>query len=216
MKESGVPRDEFIVATKLFVNNFKPKRVFISTERSLNRLGLDVIDVLYLHWPWCFDKVDETLNAMSKLVDDGKIRHIAVSNYTPQQVDKALEVCDKHIIANQVEMHPWLQQKELLAHHKSKKVKVVAYNLLLHGHFKQVPELLEIAEKHKIGPAQVSLAWIMAKGAVPLPKSANEQHLKENYESLKIKLDSKDLKLLNSIEKEKRLLNPPFISPSDW
>lgn len=214
IKESGIPRDEFIVTTKLFVNNLRPRKVFNSTKRSLKRLGLDTIDMLYIHWPFRFHKIGgDTLKAMSKLVDQGKIRSIAVSNFTPQHVEEAISICDKPIIANQVEMHPWLQQKELVAHHKKKGVYVVPYFPLMHGRFNDVPELVELGKKHNVSAAQISLAWLIKKGTVPIPKSVNPVHLKANWESQNIKLSSKDIKLIDSIEKEKRFLSPPLIAP---
>ncbi|NHJ40185.1 MAG: aldo/keto reductase [Asgard group archaeon] len=214
IKESGIPRDEFIVATKLFVQNFSPRRVFKTTERSLKRLGLNAIDILYLHWPARFKIVDKTLDAMNKLVKQEKINHIAVSNYTADHLDKALSFSESHIIANQVEMHPWLQQKQLLLHHTKKNVHVVAYFPIMHGKFNQVPELMQIAEKHQVSGAQVSLAWIISKGAIPIPKSTNSKHLKDNFDSLKLKLDKDDINLIDNIEKQKRFLKPPFISPN--
>lgn len=150
---------------------------------------------------------------MNKLVKQEKIRHIAVSNYTTKHLDKALSLSESHIIANQVEMHPWLQQKELLAHHKKKNVQVVAYFPLMHGKFKQVPELMQIAEKHGVSGAQVSLAWIISKGAIPIPKSTKLDHLKDNFDSLKLKLNKEDINLIDNIQKQKRSLSPPFIAP---
>lgn len=213
VKESGIPRDEFIIATKIFVNNMKPSRVFKSTERSLRRLGVETIDLLYIHWPFRFHKIGETLSAMSKLVDQEKIRFIAVSNFTPQHVDEAISLCDKAIVANQVEMHPWLQQKELIAHHKKKKLYVVPYFPLMHGRFNQVPVLVELGKKHDVSAAQISLAWLIKKGTVPIPKSVNPEHLKANWESQNIKLSKDDVKLIDSIQKVKRFLSPPFIAP---
>ncbi|MHA1126866.1 MAG: aldo/keto reductase [Candidatus Heimdallarchaeota archaeon] len=216
IKESGVSRDEIILATKLWVTNMAPNKVVKSTEKSIKRLGLDAIDVLYIHWPIRFKKIEETLSAMSKLVDDGKIKHIAVSNYTPDHLTKALEVCEKPIVANQVEMHPWLQQRDLLDYMNKKNIKLVSYFPLMHGRFNVVPELTEIAKKHQVSAAQVSLAWIMSKGAIPIPKSTNLLHLEDNIKSLQLKLDKKDIQAIDSITKVKRFLKPPILAPSSW
>ncbi len=203
VKESGIPREEFIVATKLWVTNFSPRRVKLTTERSLNRLNLEYIDILYLHFPARFSKIGDTFAAMSKLVDEGKVKHIAISNFSIEQTDKAIELCEKPIVANQVEMNPWWQQEELLAHLNKNDIHLVSYFPLLHGRFNDVPELVEIAKKHQVSGAQVSLAWIMSKGAIPIPKSANVAHLQDNYDSLKLKLTKEDIALIDNIEKEK-------------
>ena len=214
--ESEVPREEIILATKLWLSNFNYTRAKKSTERSLKRLQLDYIDVLYIHWPIKKrSKLKSTLKAMDELIEAGKIKHIAVSNFTPKLLDEAQTITENHIIANQVEMHPWLQQRELLEHLTKNKIKLVAYFPLIHGRFNQVPELVSIAQKHKVSAAQVSLAWIMSKGAVPIPKSANVEHLKSNFEASKLKLDSEDIKLIDSIKKEKRFADIPFIRP-EW
>ncbi|NHJ04400.1 MAG: aldo/keto reductase [Candidatus Heimdallarchaeota archaeon] len=215
IKESGISRDEFTVATKLWISNYKPEKVLRSVKRSLKRLQLETIDIFYLHWPWKFDKIESTFKAMDKLVEKGAIKNIGVSNFTPKQIEKSLTFTQNHIVANQVEMHPWLQQKELLTTLKKNKIHLVAYFPLMHGKFNNVPELLQIAKKHNVNPAQVSLAWIMSKDAIPIPKSANVEHLKSNFDSLKLKLAKDEIKLIDSIETVKRYANFPIIAP-DW
>jgi 2,5-diketo-D-gluconate reductase B len=216
MKESGVPREEFILATKLWITNYSTSRVLKSTKKSLKRLGLDYIDMLYIHWPFRIKKVGRTLEAMNKLIDDGLIKKIAVSNFTTTYVDKALNLSKSHIVANQVEMHPWLHQKILLEHHYKMGVQVIAYFPLMHGRFKKVQELYTVAEKHRITAAQVALAWIIAKGAIPIPKSTTESHLRDNFEAQNVKLDKEDIELIDSINKRKRSLSVPFLAPRKW
>jgi len=213
IKKAGVPREELIIATKLWVTNYKPHKVFKSTEKSLQNLGLKAIDILYLHWPFKINRLEETLKAMNKLILEGKIKHIGVSNYTPTLLEKALELSATPIIVNQVEMHPWLQQQELLAHHKKKGVGVVAYFPLMHGKVKEAPELRKIANHHGVSEARVALAWSIAKGAIPIPKSASPEHLRDNFAAQELKLRKEDLQLIDSIQKQKRFVKPPIISP---
>ncbi len=212
--ESDVPREKIILATKLWISNFSYAKVKKSTERSLKRLQMNYIDILYIHWPIKkTSKLKSTLKAMDELIEEGKIKHIAVSNFTQKLLDEALSMTENHIIANQVEMHPWLKQKELLDYLNKSKISLVAYFPLMHGRFNQVPELVSIAQKHKTSAAQVSLAWIMYKKAIPIPKSANVDHLQSNLDSTKLKLDSEDIKLIDSIKKEKRFADIPFLRP---
>lgn len=214
ISESGISREKIILATKLWISNFSYDKVKKSAERSLKRLQTNYIDILYIHWPIKkTSKLKSTLKAMDELVDEGKIKHIAVSNFTPKLLDEAISMTENHIIANQVEMHPWLQQKELLDYLSKNKISLVAYFPLIHGKFNQLPELVSIAQKHKISAAQVSLAWIMHKKAIPIPKSTNVHHLQSNLDSTKLKLDSEDIKLIDSIKKEKRFADIPFIRP---
>ena len=112
--EASIPRDQITICTKVWISNLSPSKVFKSTEESLRKLGLDFIDILYIHWPAGAYNPQKTLEAFSALVEMGKITHIAVSNFTIPLLEEALKICDKPLIANQVEMHPLLKQKELV------------------------------------------------------------------------------------------------------
>jgi 2,5-diketo-D-gluconate reductase B len=212
---TSLKRKDLIIATKVDVFSLKPKKVIPKTEISLKKLQLDFVDLLYVHWPaFLFGyRHDTTLKEFSKLVDEGKVKHICVSNFTPKLIDEAIAACDKPIFANQVEHHPLLQQRELRKYLKEKGIYLVAYSPLARGKALSIPELEEIAKKHNVGVAQVSLAWLMEHGAVPIPKATSEAHIRSNFESLKLKLDADDLNKINNISIEKRILNPPVIKP---
>ncbi|NPD89514.1 MAG: aldo/keto reductase [Asgard group archaeon] len=213
--ESGVARKDLIIASKVFIHNFTYRRVKKSTERSLKRLNLNYVDIMYIHWPFRTyrKRKEKILKAFSELVDEGKIRYLGISNFTIKDIDDALKIYDKQIIVNQVEMHPWLQQKKLLKHLNNNNIKLIAYFPLMHGRINQVPELVKIAMKHKTTAAHVSLAWIINKGAIPIPKSVTESHLKDNFEAQNLVLDEEDIKLIDSIKYEKRFGDFPVIAP---
>lgn len=212
--EATISRKDLIIATKLAIWRLRPGSVLSSTKKSLEKLQIDYVDILYVHWPApLFYNAKKTLKAMSQLVDEGKVRYLAVSNFTLKLLDEALAVCDKPIVANQVEHHPWLQQREMRQYLRQKDMYLVAYSPLARGKSKEIPELAQIAEKHHVSIAQVSLAWIMHHGAIPIPKSTSESHLRDNYDALNLKLDEEDILLIDSIQKEKRLVNPPIIHP---
>jgi 2,5-diketo-D-gluconate reductase B len=217
ISQGTINRNELIIATKLAIWRLRPGSVLSSTKRSLERLKLDYIDILYIHWPApFFYRPKRTLKAMSQLVDEGKVKSIAVSNFTPKLLDEAIAACDKPIIANQVEHHPWLQQTEMREYLKQHDMYLVAYSPLGRGKIlNQSPELKQIAEKHKCSEAQVSLAWIMQHGAVPIPKSKNADHIRDNFESINLNLDAEDIELIDSIQTkmQKRFVNPPVVHP---
>ncbi len=215
LSETTIDRKELIIATKIAIWNLRPNSLLSSTKESLQKLKLDYIDILYIHWPApFFYHPKKTLKAFSQLVDEGKIKHIGVSNFTPALIDQALAACDKPIAANQVEHHPWLQQRVMREYLEKHEMYLVAYSPLAHGKLlRQSPELKQIAEKHKCIESQVALAWEMAHGAVPIPKSTSETHLRENFDATNLMLDSKDLALIDSIQKVKRVVNPPFVRP---
>lgn len=213
LAESGVPLEEFIIATKVFPLNLTRKRVLKSTRKSLEKLQLEVLDILYVHFPIVTYNAKKTLKAFSELVDQGKVKNIAVSNFSQKLLDEAIAICDKPIVANQVEMHPLLQQKKMLEYLQDHDMYLVAYSPLARGKL-NVPELIEVAQKHNASEAQISLAWLMShENVVPIPKATSKQHQRENFEAVKLKLDSEDIELIDSIKKEKRFLNLPIIGP---
>ncbi|MHA1340191.1 MAG: aldo/keto reductase [Promethearchaeota archaeon] len=211
----GVKREDVVVATKIFVFNYKPKKVFKTFSKSLKKLQLDYVDILYVHWPAFFFGYNhkKTLGAFSKLVDEGKVKFIGVSNFTEKLINEAIEACDKPIFANQVEHHPLLQQWDLLKFLKEKGIYMISYSPLAHGKVFQIKEILDIAKKHNVSVAQVSLAWVMAVGGIPIPKATSEEHIRDNFKALDLKLDNEDMEKIKSIKIQKRLLNPPIIRP---
>ena len=213
-----VNRDDLIIATKLHPLKLLPRSVINSTTKSLNTVKLDYIDILYVHYP-AFAlgySHKKTLGAISRLVDEGKVIHIAVSNFTIKMVEEALEVCDKPIYANQVEHHPYLHQEQLLEHHKQKGVNVVSYSPLGRGEVIKDETIVKIAKKNDISTAQVCLAWIISKGAYPIPKATSLGHIRDNFAAKDVELSQEDLLNIDKIPKRKRYVHPPFVSPKEW
>nr|MDO8087364.1 aldo/keto reductase [Candidatus Sigynarchaeum springense] len=214
----GLPREELIIATKVAVFNYKPDKVIKSTEASLKKLGLKYVDILYVHWPAKLlgYKASTTLKAFSQLVDEGKVRHIGVSNFTPPLLDEAIEVCKgfgKAILANQVEHHPLLQQNVMRDYVAKHDMYLVAYSPLVRGEVMGMARLDGIAKKHGVSLAQVALAWEMGHGAVPIPKATSEAHIKDNFAAQDLKLDEEDIKHIEEIKVQKRMVNPPVVRP---
>ncbi|MGD2248608.1 MAG: aldo/keto reductase [Candidatus Methanofastidiosia archaeon] len=210
--QANVPRKKIMVATKVWNTNLQYKKVISSTEKSLKKLGLNTIDILYVHWPAGRYSPGNTLKAFAELQDQGIITHIGVSNFTIPLLEEALGICD--IVCNQVEMHPLLKQEEMKQFLQDQNMYLVAYSPLARGHVFKVPELTEIAKKHGVSEAQVSLAWVMSfKNVVPIPKATSKPHITDNFAALDLVLDNKDMKKIESITTEKRFVNPPF---SPW
>ena len=219
ISESTISRKDLIIATKIFISNYKPKKLKQSTYESLKKLNLDYVDMLYIHWPAITYRIraKSTLKAMSELVDEKKVKHICVSNFNPKLVDDAISLCDKPIAANQVECHPLLQQKVLREHLVNKNIYLVAYSPLIHGNLHKAEVLNRIATNYKVSTAQISLAWHISKGVIPIPKATSTEHIQDNFNSLNIQLEESDVKLIDEIKGEKRMLNPPrFILYPKW
>jgi 2,5-diketo-D-gluconate reductase B len=206
--EKTVDRKDFILASKMFIGF---KSVPESVASSLAKLRTDYLDIFYIHWPALRYNAKKTLPAFAKLVDEGKIRHIGVSNFGPQLCDEAIAASPKPILANQIETHPLLQQRVMREYLKQHDIYHVAYSPLARGHIGEVPEVVEVANKHKVSVNQVSLAWLMHYGAVPIPKASSEAHIRDNYGALDLHLDAEDIARIDSIKREKRYVNPPVV-----
>ena len=211
LADADVDREDFFLASKVWINNLSAGDVKSSTEESIQKLGVDSVDLMYVHWPSGAYEPEETLEAFKDLVEEGKIDNIGISNFEPEQVDEAMEIAGEHIIANQVEMHPLLQQEELLEKCREHGITLVAYSPLARGKVFEIPEIREIAEKHDVSPAQVSLAWLMQKdNVVVIPKATGEEHIEDNYSALDLELDEEDVEKIDNLERRDRRVDPDF------
>jgi 2,5-diketo-D-gluconate reductase B len=209
--KAGIAREELTVATKVWVSNLTPSKVIKSTEESLKKLGLDYIDILYVHWPAGSYNAEKTLPAFSELADQGKIKHIAVSNFTVPLLEEAVDICDKPILANQVEMHPLLKQEDMVHFTKTHNMFLIAYSPLARGYILTVPEIDEIAQKHGVSKAQVSLAWLLTHDhVIPVPKATSRRHIESNLQALQVALDKEDIEKIESMTTEKRFVDPKW------
>ncbi|MFC4248207.1 aldo/keto reductase [Natribaculum luteum] len=202
---ADVDREDVFVATKLHSSNLAYDDVLECARASRDRLDVDVVDLLYVHWPLRTYDTEETLAAFDRLYDEGLIRHVGLSNFTPELLEEALDHLDAPLFAHQVECHPLLQQEELRAYAREHGHHLVAYSPLAKGSVAEVPELVEIAEKHGATPAQVSLAWLLSKDeVVAIPKATSEAHIRENREAQQLSLSDEDLARIDAIDRERR------------
>ena len=214
LARSDVDRDEIFLATKVWTDRLSHDDVLASTEESLEKLGTDHVDLLYVHWPARDYDAEETLAAFAELRDEGLIRNVGVSNFTPSQLDEAIEACPAPVAANQVEMHPYLPQDEVRRAADGHDVAVVAYSPLARARVMDDEAILEVAETHGASPAQVALAWSIAKGAKPIPKASSREHVEDNYGALELELSDDDVARIDGIEHHERLIDPEFAP--DW
>lgn len=211
LEEADVNREDYFLATKVWIDNLAHDDVLETAEESLEKLAVDSVDLLYVHWPARAYNPEETMDAFNQLVEEGKIDNIGVSNFSPEQIEEAQEYAETKILANQVEMHPLLQQEELVEYCQENDMYLVAYSPLARGKVFEVPELQEIAEKHGVSEAQVSLAWLMQHdNVVAIPKASSEDHIKDNWNARELELEERDIEKINSIHREDRQVDPDF------
>ena len=207
---ADVDREEIFLATKVWIDNLAADDVIETTEASLDRLGVDSVDLMYVHWPSRTYDAEETLAALNELHADGKIDRIGVSNFEPDQLQEAIEISDAPIVANQVECHPFLQQEALREVCADEDVELVAYSPLARGDVLENDTLQEIADAHDASPAQVSLAWLRQQGITAIPKATSETHIRDNWQSLSVTLSDEEIERIESIEQTGRRVDPGF------
>lgn len=200
-------RDEVFIATKVSETHFKHNDVLTACDQSLERLGTDHIDLYQLHWPNPSIPIAETLGAMDKLVDDGKVRFIGVSNFSVAQLKEAQSVTRHGIVANQVpySLTDRVIEGELLPYCQENRVTVIAYSPLAQGvRFIEThlgtDVLREVADACNKTPAQVALNWCISKANVmAIPKSDSVQRTKENCEASGWTLTAEQITRLETI-----------------
>jgi 2,5-diketo-D-gluconate reductase B len=212
IRQSTVSRNDVFIATKT-VHHDVPgpdyEDVLQAVDGCLQRLGVETVELLYVHWPTGVYDPEVTLPAFDSLYKKGTIGQIGVSNFTPAQLDEARETLDAPVFAHQIEMHPLLQQDELLAYAQRHDHYLVAYCPLAQGTVFDVPEITAIADKHSVSEAQVSLAWLLSKDNVRvIPKATSESHLRENLEARSLSLDPEDIDRIEALECEERIIDP--------
>jgi len=208
-------REDILVATKVAHSEHgepTPQDVREAVAESSECFGTDQLDLVYHHWPRRESDVETVLPVFEELVDEGAIANIGVSNYPIRYFERIDDLIDLPLAAHQVEMHPLLQQSELYEYLRNREIPLVAYSPIAQGEVFDMPELIDIAEKHDATPASVSLAWLFGKeGVVPVPRSSSTEHIKANLAARNLTLDDEDVERIESIDREKRLEDPDWM-----
>ena len=211
LKESKIPREDIFLTAKIWLDFLTPEKVKQSFQLSLNKLKTDYVDLLLIHWPHLKTPLEDTLGAFMSLQEENKIRHIGVSNFTCDLLEKALKICPQ-IITNQVEYHPLINQQKMLDFIKDKNMFLTAYSPLMKGMAFQIQQLAVLGKKYNKTPGQIALRWLIdQKNVIAVFKSSHEPFIKQNGNIFDFELEDKDRALLFRLNNNRqRLVNPPF------
>jgi methylglyoxal/glyoxal reductase len=211
-EKSGLKREELFITTKIGVINFGHKKALKSFEESLKNLRTDYADLLLLHFPVSLLRKG-AWKALEEIQAAGHARSIGVSNYTIRHLEEMKDYAKAMPVVNQVELHIFLQQPELIKYCHDHDIVVEAYSPLAHGTPMDNETIAGIAGKHGKTYAQVMLRWCLQRGFVVIPKSANPDRIRENIDIFGFKLDDEDMEALASQDRDMRTCWSPVHVP---
>lgn len=214
LKQSGISRDQVFITTKIWNDDQGFESATLALNASLKRLKLDYVDLLLIHWP--APKKDlyvETWKALIEAKKQGKVKSIGVSNFNEVQLQRLIDETGEKPVLNQIELHPFFQQKDLQAVHKQLGIMTQAWSPLGQGHALGDPIIQGIASKHHKSAAQIIIRWHLQNERIVIPKSITPERIKENIQVFDFNLDVEDLTALASLDQGQRFGPDPDIFP---
>lgn len=214
---AAVPRDEIFVTSKVWWDHLEPDAMRAAIEGSLSRLGLDRLDLYLIHWPSPGGAVavESYIESILKLQDEGLTTHVGISNHTVALLDRVKAAAGGRPIAtNQVEIHPFLQNRKVVAANHAAGIPLTAYLPLARGTVAEDPEITAIARELEATPGQVSLAFLMAEGHAVIPSSSRRERIVENWGATKLKLSAEQMDRIRALDRGQRMTLVDFAP--DW
>jgi diketogulonate reductase-like aldo/keto reductase len=204
IRESGLPRDEIFLTTKVWNDDQRSRRTLAAFEDSLDRLKSDYVDLYLVHWP-VEGFFQETWAELERIYRSGRARAIGVSNFLHHHLTELLATCEIVPSVNQIEFHPRLVQPALLEYCQSQKVQVEAWSPLMQGQVDTEPAIVGLAEKYAKTPAQIVLRWDLQHRVVTIPKSSRANRISENTRIFDFELSEEDMLRLDALDEGRHL-----------
>lgn len=196
-----VARDELFITTKVWNDRHGYDETLRAFDESLERLKLDAVDLFLIHWPApATNRYVDTWKALARLRQDGRARSIGVSNFHKPHLQRVLDETGVVPAVNQIELHPFLQQRELRAFHDANGIVTESWSPLARAHHLDNPVFVELAKKHGKTAAQVVLRWHLDSGLVAIPKSTHEARIRENFDIFDFRLDADDIARIATLD----------------
>jgi 2,5-diketo-D-gluconate reductase A len=216
IRASALDRREVFVTTKCGNRDHGYEEAKRALHKSLERLGFDQVDLYLIHWPVpVHDRYAETWRAFIDMRSEGLTRSIGVSNFLPAHLRRVIAETGETPAINQVELHPYLQQRELRAEHERLGIVTEAYSPLAQGQVLDDPTIIAIAERHSRTPGQVVIRWHLQIGDVVIPKSATRERIEQNFEVFDFQLSEQEVEAINGLDAGRRTGGDPetFVAP---
>jgi len=209
---SGIPREELFITTKLWRDDQGRDKPAAAIDASLERLGLDHVDLYLIHWPHPGDGLaNDTWLAFEELKAAGKARSIGVSNFRIEDLEGIAKVSATAPAVNQVELHPRFQQTELRAYQEPRGIRTEAWGPLGQGKYEvaELPGLVRVAEAHGVSPQQAILRWHLQEGRIVFPKSSHPERIRENFDVFGFELTDDEMNVLRGLDDGTRVSTDP-------
>ena len=211
-----VDREEVFITTKVWNDDIAagPDTTRDAAEASLKQLGIEMVDLLLLHWPvpgW-----HKAWQVLEELYRQGRARTIGVSNFDKGHLKELLELEEIAPMINQVEFHPYLQQPELFQYCRKHGIQHQGWSPLMVGNIGDVKKIVQIAEVHDKTPAQVAIRWALQNGSVTIPKSSKRHRIEENSDVFDFELNAEEMRIINELDRNQRIGPDPRTFPDNW
>lgn len=205
-------RSEIFLTTKIWFTRYHAGDLETSVDESLERLTTDYVDLLLLHWPNPDIPLEETMGALMRVREQGKARSVGISNHPTAQVSRVVGIVGPEaIVTNQVEYHPFLDQGKVLQQARELGMSVTAYAPLAQGTVIGDTTLRSIGQRYDKSETQVALRWLLQQdGVIAIPRTRSEAHARANFEVFDFELDDGDMRRIDALRGNRRLISPEF------
>ena len=217
ISKSGVDRKDVFITTKIWVENFSTDKLIASLQTSLAKLRTDHVDLTLIHWPSPGNAVPVAvfMAELAKAKELGLTKQIGVSNFTIDLMKQAIAAVGADAIAtNQIELHPYLQNRKVVEFAESQGIHITSYQTLAYGRVLTDLALHGIAESHGATAAQVALAWAMQKGYSVIPSSTKRENLESNQKAQHLRLSEDDMAQIALLDRNERVTDPKGFAPA--
>ena len=204
IRDSGLERSDVFVTTKVWNTDQGYDTTLRAFELSMEKLNLGYVDLYLVHWPVA-EKNKDTWRALEELYEQGLVRAIGVSNFLPHHLEELLKSANVPPMVNQVEFHPFLQQPELQECCRENGIVIEAWAPIMRGQVLQIPPLVALARKYRKTAVQITLRWLLQKGIVAIPKSANPERIRSNSRIFDFEISELDMSRIDSLDRNHRI-----------
>jgi diketogulonate reductase-like aldo/keto reductase len=208
IRQAGVPRRDIFVTTKLWNSDQGYESALKAFDESLEKLGLDYVDLYLIHWPVA-GKYKDSWKAMEEIYASGRAKAIGVSNFHQHHIEDLMTEAKIAPMVDQIELHPTLTQEPLRKYLNENNIAVEAWSPLGQGNLLDTPLLVEIGEKYQKSAAQVIIRWHLQNDIIVIPKSVHENRIKENFDVFDFELTEEEIQAINGLNQNKRFGSDP-------